>query len=242
MDDRATRNAFSTALIAAIMQAIDEMQHSVRVIVLRACPGVATWSSGHDIRELPTNGRDPLAYNDPLRQLVRRIRDCPLPVVAMVEGGVWGGGCEVMMSCDLVVAATNATFALTPAKIGVPYNVDGILNMMSFASPSLVKDMLFRAGPINAERALLLGLVNDVVPREALEARTLQIALEIAANSPLVLALVKEQMKSLAEAHPLTPETFERIQGMRRAIYDSEDYREGIRSFFEKRQPQFHGK
>ncbi len=242
MNDPATRNAFSTKLIDQAIAAIDELETSSRVIVLRARPGVHIWSSGHDVRELPTNGRDPLAYNDPLRQMVRRIRDCPLPVIALVEGGVWGGACEVMISCDLVIAGTSATFALTPARIGVPYNVAGTLNMMSSTNISLLREMLFRARPIPAERALAVGLVNDVVPNDVLESRAMEIASDIALNSPLVIALLKEQLKVLSEAFPLTPETFERIQAMRRHIYDSEDYHEGIRSFFEKRPPEFHGR
>jgi len=240
MDDPATRNSLSTELIQAMTAAIDELHNEARVLVLRARPGVRTWSSGHSVKELPTHGRDPLAYGDPLRTLIRRIRDCSRPVVAMVEGGVWGGACEVVMTCDVRIVAKNTTFALTPAKLGVPYNMAGVLNMMGAANPTLVREMLYRARPIDAEKALARGLVNEVVPNEELEALTMQEANEIATNSPMVLALLKEQLKVLSEASPLTPETFERVQGMRRAIYDSEDYQEGLRSFFEKRPPQFH--
>src|SRR5450755_4477437 len=145
-----------------------------RAIVLRAARGARTWSSGHDVRELPTNGRDPLAYNDPLRLLVRRIQMCPSPVVAMVEGGVWGGACEVVMSCDFVVASESTTFAITPARMGVPYNVGGTLNLMRSANISLVKEMLFCAKPVDAVRAHLVGLVNYVVESEF--SRTLKVA------------------------------------------------------------------
>jgi hypothetical protein len=74
------------------------------------------FSAGHDIRELPTNGRDPLTYNDPLRHVVRAIEHFPAPVIAMIEGSVWGGACELVMSCDMIIAGDDSTFAITPAK------------------------------------------------------------------------------------------------------------------------------
>ncbi len=243
MNDQKRRNALSGELIENVVSAIGELEEQhVRAIILRAAPGVRTWSSGHDVRELPTTGRDPLAYNDPLRQLVRRIQFCPVPIIAMVEGGVWGGACEVVMSSDFVVAAENATFAITPARMGVPYNVAGVLNLMRSANISLVKEMLFCARPIEAARALTVGLVNHVVPLDQLETQTFDLAREISRNSPMVIALLKEELRVLSAAQPLVPETFERIQSIRRAIYDSEDYQEGIRAFFEKRRPVFRGK
>ena len=243
MNDARRRNALSGELIEGVVNAIRQLEHAkARAIVLRAARGARTWSSGHDVRELPTNGRDPLAYNDPLRLLVRRIQMCPSPVIAMVEGGVWGGACEVVMSCDFVVASESTTFAITPARMGVPYNVGGTLNLMRSANISLVKEMLFCAKPVDAVRAHMVGLVNYVVPQDQLEEQTYGLAREIVQNSPMVIALLKEELRVLSAASPLTPETFERIQGLRRAIYDSQDYQEGIRAFFEKREPRFEGK
>ena len=83
------------------------------------------WSAGHDIEELPTDGRDPLGWDDPLPQLIREIEEYNAPVIAMIEGTVWGGACEVAFACDLVIATPATTFAVTPAKLGVPYNVVG---------------------------------------------------------------------------------------------------------------------
>ena len=99
-------------------------------MILRARPGASVWSAGHDVGELPAHGRDPLAYNDPLRRLVRAIQLSSVPIIALVEGSVWGGACEIVVSCDLVIATPAATFAFTPARLGVPYNTAGILNMM----------------------------------------------------------------------------------------------------------------
>lgn len=102
----AKHNALSAPLISGLLAALSDLTGSgARVIVLRAPKGARVWSAGHDVRELPTNGRDPLTYDDPLRRLVRAIKESPTPIIAMVEGGVWGGACEVVMSCDIVVAA-----------------------------------------------------------------------------------------------------------------------------------------
>jgi methylmalonyl-CoA decarboxylase len=105
-----------------------------------------------------------------------------------------------------------------------------------------VKEMLFRAAPISAQRAYEVGIANYVLPVEQLEAKTFELAEGMLANSALVITLLKEEIHALAHAPALTTESFERIQGARRKIYDSDDYQEGIRSFFEKRKPAFQGK
>jgi methylmalonyl-CoA decarboxylase len=235
-------NALSVSLIDALSAALDANQPpDIRVIVIRAARGARVFSAGHDVRELPTNGRDPLTYNDPLRTVVRRIEAHPAPVIAMIEGSVWGGACELVLSCDLVVAAAEATFALTPARLGVPYNLSGTLNLMKVADMHFVKEMLFTARPVPAGRMAAYGVVNAVVPVEELEQTTASLAADIASASPLVHRIMKEELRVLANAHPLTPEAYERIQALRREVYDSDDYQEGVRAFLEKRRPVFRG-
>jgi len=236
-------NSLSTALIEEFCAALETMrQEEARVVILRAPAGSKVFSAGHDIAELPTNGRDPLTYTDPLRLLVRTIENFPAPVIAMVEGSVWGGACELVMSCDLIVATDDSTFAITTAKLGVPYNISGIQNFLKTGGMPLCKEMLFTAQPLEARRLLDRGIVSHAVPRDQLEKVTRTIAAQIAKNSPLVVSLLKEELRLLSASHNLGPETFERVQSMRREIYDSEDYQEGIRSFYEKRPPQFRGK
>jgi methylmalonyl-CoA decarboxylase len=242
LDNPEKHNALSAPLIEDLLTALSDLIRSgARVIVLRASKGAKVWSAGHDVRELPTNGRDPLTYNDPLRRVVRAIKESPTPIIAMIEGSVWGGACEVVVSCDLIVAAEGSTFAITPAKLGVPYDIEGTLSFMQSVSLPIIKEMLFTAQPMPADRALRVGLINHVVAAENLEPKTADLAGQIIRNSPLVISLLKEQLRVLSEAHPLNPEAFQRIQAIRRRIYDSADYQEGIRSFFERRTPQFQG-
>ena len=242
LNNPSKHNALGSALIGELLVALSDLANAgARAIILRASPGAKVWSAGHDVRELPTNGRDPLTYDDPLRRVVRAIKESPTPIIAMIEGSVWGGACEVVMSCDIVIAAEHSTLAITPARLGVPYDIEGTLSFMQSVSLAIIKEMLFTAQPMKVDRALRLGLINQVVPPDGLESATTELAGYIIRNSPLVISLLKEQLRVLGEAHPLNPEGFQRIQSIRRRIYDSADYREGIRAFFERRAPQFEG-
>jgi len=237
------RNALSEALVEAFIAGLETLrERQVRVVILRARPGEKVWSAGHDVNELPESQRDPLGWDDPLRQLVRGIQAFPAPVIAMIEGTVWGGGCEMALACDLIVTTPATTFALTPAKIGVPYNVSGMVTFLNAANLHVMKEMAFTAQPLNAERAERLGMVNHVRPVAELESFTLDLARQIAANAPLSVAVMKEQLRILSSARPMSPEGFERVQGLRRIVYDSDDYQEGIRAFKEKRKPTFKGR
>jgi methylmalonyl-CoA decarboxylase len=242
MNNPERRNVLSSKMVDEMLQALEDLEKGrARVIVIRAYQGAKVWSSGHDVTELPIAGHDPLPYDDPLVTILRSIQASPLPVIAMIEGGVWGGACDLALSCDILIGSPSASLTMTPAKISVPYNATGILHFMGIMGINIAKEMFFSAQPLSAKRAEKLGILNHLIPEDELESFTYELAGSIAKNSPLSIKVIKEQICLLAGAHPLSPHTFERVQGLRRVVYDSKDYAEGINAFLGKRPPVFRG-
>jgi methylmalonyl-CoA decarboxylase len=171
--------------------------------------------------------------------LLRAVRAFPAPVIAMVHGSVWGGACDLAVNCDIVIGDETCAFAVTPAKIGLPYNVSGLVSFLSRLPLCIVKEMFFTANPITAERAERAGLVNLVVPAAELENRTYDIARTIASRSAASIAAAKATLLLLSQAVPLSPAQFELLEGLRRDVYCGSDYREGIQAFLQKRPPDF---
>ncbi len=236
------RNALSEELVHEVASSFEAFKAAgVRVAILRAQAGAKVWSSGHNVAELPLGGRDPLGWQDPLRMLIREVEAFPAPVIALIEGGVWGGACELVFACDMIIATPEATFAATPAKLGVPYNATGLLTFLNTAPPHIAKELLFTGRPMTAARLERQGIINHVIAAEEITAFTQEIAQAMARNSPLAIGVMKEQLRILAAAHALSPADFERIQGLRRVVYNSRDYAEGIHAFMEKRPPVYLG-
>lgn len=238
-------NCLSEAMCRDLTKALQDAYENECVgIVIKAKTKRGVWSAGHDIRELPQDGSDPLAFDVPMEQLLREIQDTPIPVIACVDGTVWGGACDLCLSCDMIISSKDATFAITPAKIGIPYNASGILHFINQLGMNKAREMFFLGTPITAEDALNVGLINHVAETSELENMLEEHFLApLRRNSVLSISAIKRQFRILSRASTvISAENFERINAYRTRVYENEDYKEGINSFLEKRAPNYKGK
>lgn len=238
-------NCLSEQMCAELIGAIDEAYQAECVgIVIKAECRRGVWSAGHDIHELPLDGTDPLAYEVPMERLLRKVQDIPIPVIACANGSVWGGACDLCLSCDMIVASDTATFAITPAKIGIPYNASGIMHFINQLGINKAREMFFTANAITAQDALNVGLINHIAPEAELDQLLEEkFLIPLRRNSVLSISAIKRQFRILSRAtSTMSSESFERINAYRTKVYRGEDYKEGIMSFFEKRTPQYKGK
>jgi methylmalonyl-CoA decarboxylase len=239
MNDPARRNALGHEMLAELMRALGQAA-SCRAVILRAAPGNRVWCAGFDIGNLRP-GTDPLAQDGPLQALFRAVRNLPAPVIALLNGSAWGGGTDLALRCDIAVATPAATLAFTPARLGLPYDPDGLLNVLLRGGMSVAIEMFATGDAISPERALALGLVNHLVPAEDADAFTQSMAARIAANAPLSVASAKQQLRALNAAQPVPAATMQQLQEGRRRALESEDFAEGLAAFAGKRKPVFKG-
>ncbi len=241
MHDPAKRNALGPAMLGALTAAFDSLAgQDVRAVILRAAPGDQVWCAGFDITELAP-GRDPLARDGALQALFRRVAECPAPVIAMLHGSAWGGGTDLALRCDLIVGDPTASLAFTPARLGLPYDPEGLLNALLRLGPGLALEMFATAAPVGAERLHRAGALAHLISEAELEAFTLDLASRIAANAPLSVASAKRQLRALADAMPLSPALAQALQEGRSRALESEDYAEELAAFRERRAPEFRG-
>lgn len=243
MTNSGRRNAMSGEMLAELTLALQDAEEwSCRALIFRAEPGVTTWSAGYDIAELPTDGSDPLTWTNPLEGFLHSLRQAPFPVIAAVEGGVWGGACEFVFTCDLIVAVRTATFAITPARLGVPYNTAGVAHLISALPLNIARELFFTAEPIGAESAADFGVVSRLAADAAeMSSIATDMGRRIASLAPLAIAAIKGEITALTDARSLTSDDFERLTSLRRAAWTSADYQEGIAAFKERRSPRFRG-
>ncbi len=236
------RNAINKQFVNEFLEALNDFKNqNVRVVILKSFYGSKVWSAGHDIDELPT-GEDPLMYSDSLEKMLRAVKEYHAPVIAMVSGSVWGGATDLVLSCDIAIGDETSSFAITPVNLGLAYNTSGLLQFMRRLPLNFIKEMFFTASAFNAEQAKDWGILNHLVKSSELENFTYKFAGKITEKAPLAVSVIKEQLRILTDAEPVTPNVFEQIQELRNKVYHSEDYQEGISAFKEKRKPVFKGK
>lgn len=165
--------------------------------------------------------------------------DCPIPVIAAVNGAAFGGGFEMVLACDFAYAADTARFALTETTLGIIPGVGGTQNLPRAVGPRRAKEIIFTGRPVDAKQALEWGIVNRVLSQASLMAEALDTARRIAANAPIALRAAKEAITRGAGL-PLKQGLEVELECYRRTV-GTEDRREGMLAFNEKRKPEFRG-
>lgn len=237
------RNALSLSMWEEIPKAVKALavDDDVRVVVLRGAGEVA-FVSGADISQFESarTGGDDAGRYDALTDLAFSVlADLEKPVLAMIHGFCIGGGLAVALTADLRIAAEDARLGIPAARLGLGYGAEGISKLVALVGPSRAKEVLFTARRFGADEALRMGLLNEVTAASELARRVREIALEIAGNAPLTLRSVKRVVRALGQ-DPARRDAAG-IEASIRSCFESDDYREGVRAFLEKRTPHFRG-
>jgi enoyl-CoA hydratase/carnithine racemase len=202
------------------------------------------FSAGYDIGNLEEGGFQETAAQlvaHPFHDAIEALEAYRYPVIGQINGHAIGGGLELALTCDIRIAARGAKLGMPPAKLGLIYSHTGLLKFMEACGPANTAELFYVGRNVDAERAERMGLVNEVVEADELDDRVLELAAEIAANAPLSLAGNKRILRAL-RAHTLSPELERELIDLRESCFRSEDFREGVRAFAEKRPPVWRGR
>jgi enoyl-CoA hydratase len=240
------RNSLSPGLLIQLCRTLEDLDRAgdARAIVLRGA-GDQSFSSGYEIEALPTDVppemQDQLLARNPLESTIAAILNYPYPVIAMINGSAFGGGCELAACCDLRVAAEDILMAMPPAKLGLVYSLNGLLRFVQNLGLPATRELFYTGRRFDTRRLREFGLVDYVLPRDQLESFTYELAEEIAGNAPLSIKGTKKILGMISRSFRLPEEDVQTAQMMAAQAFNSEDLKEGQRAFKEKRKPVWKG-
>jgi enoyl-CoA hydratase/carnithine racemase len=234
------RNAINGAVSTAMSDAMDALTEDPGCwVVVVTGSGDKAFSAGMDLKAFSGGeAGDIMGASGGFGGLTQR--DFPKPIIAAVNGSALAGGFEIMLSCDLVVAADHAKFGIPEAKRGLIAGAGGLIRMPKRLPMAVALELAMTGDPIDAERAYALGLVNKVVPGDAVLAEAVALAERIAANAPLAVRYSKDVMKRAADVPE--SEGWAINSDAVRVVFSSADAMEGPIAFAEKRAPNWQGK
>lgn len=232
-------NALNLKMVDEIVEEMERMDRddSIRVILLTG--NGKAFAAGADIAEMADEAAIPMLLKDQFA-VWDRIARISKPILAAVSGFVLGGGCELMMNCDIVIASETARIGQPEVKLGVMPGAGGTQRLTKAVGKVKAMEMLLTGEPISADEALAWGLVNKVVPVGAHFREALKLAKKIAAQPPVAVRLIKKSVLKAID-NPLD-EGMEYERNCFYLLFATEDKAEGMRAFVEKRKPHFTGR
>lgn len=232
-------NALNSAVMAEVVAALQAFDRDPAIRSLVLTGDERAFAAGADIDQMAGQGAIDMLEMAGINYW-DRIREISKPIVAAVSGYAFGGGCELAMACDLIVAAETALFGQPEIKIGVIPGAGGTQRLTRVVGKALAMEMVLTGEPISAEKALACGLINRVVPKEVYLQEAIRLAQVIASRPPVAVRLGKECVNKAYELALHEGLQFERR--MFYLLFATEDQKEGMRAFLEKRPPQWQGR